>query len=39
MTIQTDRKINANIYIFLLVPEGFNGTTAGSTTANTGFSS
>ena len=34
ITIQTDRKIKAKTYIFLLVPEGSKGTTAGSTTAN-----
>ena len=39
MAIPTDKQINIKTYTFLLVPEGFNGTTAGSTTANTGFSS
>ncbi len=39
MAKQIDKKINAKTYIFLLIPEGVNGTTAGSTTANTGFSS
>ena len=28
MTIQTEKKTKAKTYIFLLVPEGFNGTTA-----------
>ena len=39
MTIHTDKKTKAKTYIFLLIPEGSNGTTAGSRTANTGFSS
>ena len=39
IVIKTVRNININTYIFISMPDGNNGTTAGSTTANTGFSS
>ena len=39
IVIKTVRNININTYIFISMPDGNKGTTAGSTTANTGFSS